>query len=114
MSPERYLFTTSSLSEEIKVPVFETLKTVKSSFMNPQRLISKAVKSRVPRSYRRNESKPEIPKRKREHQIYPREESPDMLMLDLFLAHLKTMRSCQKNMGLSYRCFELRRDTWNE
>ena len=47
-------------------------------------------------------------------QIYPREESPDMLMLDLFLAHLKTMRSCQKNMGLSYRCFELRRDTWNE
>lgn len=48
------------------------------------------------------------------HQIYPREESPDMLMLDLFLAHLKTMRSCQKNMGLSYRCFELRRDTWNE
>jgi len=35
-------------------------------------------------------------------------------MLDLFLAHLKTMRSCQKNMGLSYRCFELRRDTWNE
>ena len=74
----------------------------------------KAVKSRVPRSYRRNESMPEIPKRKREHQIYPREESPDMLMLDLFLAHLKTMRSCQKNMGLSYRCFELRRDTWNE
>ena len=74
----------------------------------------KAVKSRGPRSYRRNESKPEIPKRKREHQIYPREESPDMLMLDLFLAHLKTMRSCQKNMGLSYRCFELRRDTWNE
>ena len=43
MSPERYLFTTSSLSEEIKVPVFETLKTVKSSFMNPQRLISKYV-----------------------------------------------------------------------
>ena len=37
-----------------------------------------------------------------------------ILMLDLFLAHLKTMRSCQKNMGLSYRCFELRRDTWNE
>ena len=31
-------------------------------------------------------------------------------MLDLFLAHLKTMRSCQKNMGLSYRCFELRRE----
>lgn len=51
---------------------------------------------------------------KKRHQIYPREESPDMLMLDLFLAHLKTMRSCQKNMGLSYRCFELRRDTWNE
>lgn len=74
----------------------------------------KAVKSRVPRSYRRNESKLEIPKRKREHQIYPREESPDMLMLDLFLTHLKTMRSCQKNMRLSYRCFELRRDTWNE
>ena len=66
-----------------------------------------------PMKYIEMEVSPKFRKEKK-HQIYPGERSPDMLMLDLFLAHLKTMRSCQKNMGLSYRCFELRRDTWNE
>jgi hypothetical protein len=61
-------------------------------------------KSRVPRGYRRNGSKPEILKRKK-HQIYPGERSPDMLMLDLFFSPFKMVRICQENVhvGLSYR-----------
>ena len=36
---------------------------------------------------------------------YPREESPDMLMLDLFFSPFKMVRICQENVhvGLSYR-----------
>ena len=44
----------------------------------------------------RNRSKPEIPKRKKEHQIYPGERSPDMLMLDLFFSPFKMVRICQE------------------
>ena len=58
-----------------------TKKSGKNSNLQKIQLITfknssrKPVKSRAPRGYRRNGSKPEIPKRKREHQIYPREKT---------------------------------------